>query len=171
MLLTPTSDVPSAGVARLTDLAAALGSSPRDARARGVRWCNVVLLVPLAVLGSLALPRWSWQDWTAWGFLLAGAVELDRRGWCCPHGTRRTPTLVANTLGALLGAWLVVAVRFLTVARTRDLESWTRCPQCGTRVRGSACGPLHCRRMSTTWLTKRRAVDHCRVRSSLCRMS
>ncbi len=25
--------------------------------------------------------------------------------------------------------------------------------------------------MSTTWLTKRRAVDHCRVRSSLCRMS
>jgi hypothetical protein len=26
-------------------------------------------------------------------------------------------------------------------------------------------------RMSSTWLTKRRAVDHCRVRSSLCRMS
>jgi hypothetical protein len=25
--------------------------------------------------------------------------------------------------------------------------------------------------MSSTWLTKRRAVDHCRVRSSLCRMS
>jgi len=23
--------------------------------------------------------------------------------------------------------------------------------------------------MNTTWLTKRRAVDHCRVRSSLCR--
>ena len=26
-------------------------------------------------------------------------------------------------------------------------------------------------RMFSTWLTKRRAVDHCRVRSSLCRMS
>jgi hypothetical protein len=25
--------------------------------------------------------------------------------------------------------------------------------------------------MSSTMLTKRRAVDHCRVRSSLCRMS
>jgi len=25
--------------------------------------------------------------------------------------------------------------------------------------------------MSSTWLTKRRAVDHCRVRSALCRMS
>jgi hypothetical protein len=25
--------------------------------------------------------------------------------------------------------------------------------------------------MSSTWLTKRRAVDHCHVRSSLCRMS
>ena len=25
--------------------------------------------------------------------------------------------------------------------------------------------------MFTTWLTKRRAVDHCRMRSSLCRMS
>jgi len=24
--------------------------------------------------------------------------------------------------------------------------------------------------MSSTWLTKRRAVDHCRVRSALCRM-
>ncbi|NYE35889.1 hypothetical protein F4692_000993 [Nocardioides cavernae] len=26
-------------------------------------------------------------------------------------------------------------------------------------------------RMSSTMLTKRRAVDHCRVRSALCRMS
>lgn len=25
--------------------------------------------------------------------------------------------------------------------------------------------------MFSTWLTKRRAVDHCRTRSSLCRMS
>ena len=29
----------------------------------------------------------------------------------------------------------------------------------------------YCCRMFSTMLTKRRAVDHCRVRSSLCRMS
>ena len=31
--------------------------------------------------------------------------------------------------------------------------------------------PVYRSGMLSTWLTKRRAVDHCRVRSSLCRMS
>ena len=75
VLLTPTSDVPSAGVARLTDLALRWGL-PHVTPVRVEFLCNVVLLVPFAVLGSLALPRWSWQDWTAWGFLLAGAVDV-----------------------------------------------------------------------------------------------
>ncbi len=32
-------------------------------------------------------------------------------------------------------------------------------------------GHPYSRSVFTTWLTKRRAVDHCRVRSSLCRLS
>ena len=31
--------------------------------------------------------------------------------------------------------------------------------------------PVYASRMFSTMLTKRRAVDHCRMRSSLCRMS
>jgi hypothetical protein len=38
----------------------------------------------------------------------------------------------------------------------------------GFRVKRPA---LYSLPMSSTMLTKRRAVDHCRVRSSLCRMS
>ena len=87
--------------------------------------CNVVLLVPFAVLGSLALPRWSWRDWTAWGFLLAGAVELTQ-GLLLPGRDASYADVVANTLGALLGAWLVVAGAVPgRPAATPDLESWT----------------------------------------------
>ncbi len=91
------------------------GPAPRAAAREPVRvefLCNVVLLVPFAVLGSLVLPRWSWQDWTAWGFLLAGAVELTQ-GLVLPGRDASYADVVANTLGALLGAWLVVAVRYL----------------------------------------------------------
>ena len=50
------------------------------------------------------------------------------------------------------------------------------CPRCGTTIhiprRGNSAGRrvLRVHIMSSTWLTKRRAVDHCRVRSALCRM-
>ena len=123
VLLTPTSDVPSSGVARLTDLALDWGL-PHVTPVRVEFLCNVVLLVPFAVLGSLALPRWSWQDWTAWGFLLAGAVELTQ-GLVLPARDPSYADVVANTLGALLGAWLVVAVRYLASRPAPDLESWT----------------------------------------------
>ena len=132
--------------------------------------CNVVLLVPFAVLGSLVLPRWSWQDWTAWGFLLAGAVELTQ-GLVLSGRDASYADVVANTLGALLGAWLVVAVRFLAGRAGPLISNRGRAVQNVRRGFVAWRAAPYSRRMSSTWLTKRRAVDHCRVRSSLCRMS
>ena len=116
-LLAPTSDVQSAGVGRLTDLALRLGL-PHVTPERMEFLCNVAILVPFAVLGSLALPRWSWRDWTAWGFLLAGSVELIQ-GLLLTSRDASYADVVANTLGALIGASLVVAGRFLLARRER----------------------------------------------------
>ena len=48
---------------------------------------------------------------------------------------------------------------------------WMGVSQSGTRRGGERFGPPTVPSMSSTHLTRRRAVDHCRVRSSLCRMS
>ncbi len=48
---------------------------------------------------------------------------------------------------------------------------WMRVSQSGTRRGGERFDPPTVPSMSSTHLTRRRAVDHCRVRSSLCRMS
>ena len=51
------------------------------------------------------------------------------------------------------------------------LEKWTGVSCCEIRIVGTVVGPSNIVFMSSTMLTKRRAVDHCRVRSALCRMS
>jgi hypothetical protein len=48
---------------------------------------------------------------------------------------------------------------------------WTYGPIFETLPSRHVNGPRSVAAMSSTMLTKRRAVDHCRVRSSLCRMS
>jgi acetoacetate decarboxylase len=48
--------------------------------------------------------------------------------------------------------------------------SWTLRPNRETSIVVGASGFPSLFNMSSTMLTKRRAVDHCRVRSSLCRM-
>jgi len=49
---------------------------------------NVALMVPLALLGRVLRPAYSWRDWTAVGFVLAVGVELVQ-GECCFPGGRQ----------------------------------------------------------------------------------
>jgi hypothetical protein len=50
-------------------------------------------------------------------------------------------------------------------------ESWTMRPNNETMLSSGDFPAPTVAVMSSTMLTKRRAVDHCRVRSALCRMS
>jgi VanZ family protein len=71
---------------------------------------NAVIVVPLTFLGSLVLRRLRWQDWTAYAFLGACAVE-GFQGLVLPHRQASFSDIVANTLGALVGALLVRVFR------------------------------------------------------------
>jgi glycopeptide antibiotics resistance protein len=66
---------------------------------------NAVIIAPLTFLGSIVWPRLSWQDWTAYGFLGAAAVELIQ-GVLLPDRSASLSDIVANGAGAVLGALL-----------------------------------------------------------------
>ncbi|KQT88780.1 hypothetical protein ASG49_18070 [Marmoricola sp. Leaf446] len=67
---------------------------------------NVAIVVPIGALGPLAFPRLRWQDWAAYAFIGAMGVELAQ-GLLLPDREMSATDVVANTLGATLGAVLV----------------------------------------------------------------
>ncbi|GAA1758071.1 hypothetical protein GCM10009795_000550 [Nocardioides hankookensis] len=72
--------------------------------------CNIAILAPVSALGSLIWRRTTWRDWTAYAFVLACAVELTQ-GIFLGERTASATDVVANTLGGLAGAVLVLAAR------------------------------------------------------------
>jgi glycopeptide antibiotics resistance protein len=64
---------------------------------------NAAIIAPLSFLGSRAWPRLRWQDWTAYAFMGATTVELVQ-GLLLPGRHASFSDIVANTIGALLGA-------------------------------------------------------------------
>ncbi|GAB3991773.1 hypothetical protein GCM10028771_12670 [Nocardioides marmoraquaticus] len=64
---------------------------------------NVLLVVPVGLLGVAALRRSRWQDWAVYGFVGALTVELGQ-GLLLPDRSASGVDVVANTLGMLLGA-------------------------------------------------------------------
>jgi glycopeptide antibiotics resistance protein len=71
---------------------------------------NAAIIVPLTFLGSLVLRRVRWQDWTTYAFLGAIAVELTQ-GLLLPDRQASFSDIVANTVGALIGALLARLLR------------------------------------------------------------
>jgi glycopeptide antibiotics resistance protein len=111
VLLSPRSTTQSGLVSRLVAELVQLGvpdSLVTFARAEVLM--NAVIVVPLTFLGSLVLRRLRWQDWTTYAFLGACAVELFQ-GIALPHRHASFSDIVANTLGALVGALLVRIIR------------------------------------------------------------
>ena len=83
---------------------------------------NVVMLVPLPVLGLLLAPRTNWRDWTAYAFLVSLTIELIQ----VPLPTRDASfsDLASNTAGAALGGLLMVPVlAWLRHRRARELAA------------------------------------------------
>lgn len=104
ILLWPTSTVQAGLVTDLVRALARLGvpsSTATFTRAEVVM--NAVIIAPITFLGSLVLPRLRWQDWTAYALLGATAVELFQ-GVALPHRQASFSDIVANSLGAALGA-------------------------------------------------------------------
>lgn len=119
-LLAPTSETQSSMASWVRELGRAGGfSAETSTQPRAEFLCNVLILVPVAVLGSLLWERTTWRDWTAFGFLVAVAVELAQ-AVILPDRTASFADVVANTLGCLIGALSVAVVhRWRGSARPR----------------------------------------------------
>ncbi len=73
---------------------------------------NVVAFAPVPFLGAMLWDRPSWRDWTAGGFVASFLVEVTQ-ALALNERSATHADVVANTLGALLGAFagaLVVRV-------------------------------------------------------------
>ena len=117
-LLAPTSGTQSEMASWVSDLGTWVGFSPETAnQGRAEFVCNVVILAPVSLLGSLLWPRTTWRDWTAYTFVIAGLVELTQ-GLVLPGRTASYVDITANTLGGLVGAVLVLLSRRRTAAGT-----------------------------------------------------
>lgn len=119
VLLVPIGSVPSTSVTWVTDQLTTAGL-PADAVTEGrVEFvCNVLILVPLSALGALAWPASTWRDWAGYGFLVSFAVELVQALFL-PERAATFQDVVANTAGALGGAWVVGQGRWLAARYRR----------------------------------------------------
>ena len=104
ILLNPSADVPTSSVSWLAEIGNRVGlPGPLVVPSRVEFIANVLILVPLSFLGSALLPRLTWRDWTAYGFVLSGTVEM-LQAILLPARSASFKDVVANTSGALLGA-------------------------------------------------------------------
>jgi glycopeptide antibiotics resistance protein len=105
-LLWPTSGWQSGAVAWLGGILGHLGFSPSLVTQIRLEFVmNAVIIAPVPFLGAVLLPRYTWRDWTALGFAGALLVEIVQ-GLLLPQRNASYVDVVANTLGALVGAGL-----------------------------------------------------------------
>lgn len=116
-LLAPTSGTQSGMASWVSDLGVWVGFSAETAnQGRAEFLCNVAILAPVSALGSLIWSRTTWRDWTAYAFVIACLVELTQE-LVLPERTASHVDIVANTLGGLAGAVVVLAARRLSRRR------------------------------------------------------
>ena len=72
--------------------------------------CNVLLFVPLSLLGSLLKPAWTWSSWVVVGYCATFMIELTQ-ALLLPGRSATMQDVVANTGGALIGAVIAWAIR------------------------------------------------------------
>lgn len=111
VLLSPSSGAQSTSVSWFADVLRAFGTPDSMVTAGRAEFvANALILMPVSALGSLVLPTTGWRDWTAWAFVIASGVELAQ-GLLLPARSATMIDIVANTLGGLLGAAVVLALR------------------------------------------------------------
>jgi glycopeptide antibiotics resistance protein len=77
---------------------------------------NVLLFVPMSLLGSFLFPRLRVAEWVMVGFLASLTVELVQKLFLTGR-TADPKDVVSNTLGVLIGALLATAVSRSRLAR------------------------------------------------------
>lgn len=103
-VLSPSSSDQSGMVAWLSRLLGHLGvPGSLTAYQRLEVGMNAVIVAPVGFLGSLAVRRSNWRDWTAYAFVAASCIELFR-GTFLSGREAALSDVVANTAGAFLGA-------------------------------------------------------------------
>ena len=80
--------------------------------------CNIVMFIPFSLLGGMIWPVRGVLEWVVLGAALSGAIELCQL-FFLPHRYATLSDVIANTLGALLGA---VLVRAFQLRRQRKLS-------------------------------------------------
>jgi len=118
VLLAPSSSDQSRAASVLVDLGHLVGFGNHATQGRAEFIANALILMPVSALGSLVWARSRWRDWTAWGFVLAGCVELAQ-GIALSARTASFTDVVANTLGAMGGALFVALMRALSLLAGR----------------------------------------------------
>jgi glycopeptide antibiotics resistance protein len=101
----PTADVASGSVAGIWSLLSACGLGWISPTAIEFL-TNVLLFVPLSFLGHRFRPYWRWRQWLLAGLAATLVVELLQMIFLSGRSAQ-VIDLVANTLGALVGYWLV----------------------------------------------------------------
>ncbi len=109
LVLSPQPDAPGTAITGVVDLLRSVGF-PRVTPSQVEVGLNVVLFVPLGLLGSLLWRRVPWWAWAGVGLALTGAIE-GFQGAFLASRVASWSDVVANTLGALVGAGTVAFVR------------------------------------------------------------
>lgn len=110
IVFAPSAEVPSNSVRAIWQLLQAFGA-PDSVTPNAVEFAtNVLLFVPLSLLGSTFRPQWGWGRWFLVGLGLTASIELGQM-LLLPGRSPALDDMVANTLGALLGYLLVVLFR------------------------------------------------------------
>lgn len=78
-------------------------------RARVEFVLNAAMFTPAAFLAAMTFPRHHWANWVVYGFIGSSAVEL-LQGLLLPPRSAQFEDVVANTLGALVGALAAAVV-------------------------------------------------------------
>ena len=106
LVFQPTGDQASGSVTWVSHLLRSWHAASWLSGPVNVEWgLNVLMFVPLSLIGSAFRPGWTWRDWVGVGFIASGGIELVQLIFL-PNRTASFADVVANTAGALVGALL-----------------------------------------------------------------
>lgn len=114
VVLTELSPTIASEVVRAVETSLERGGAPAVTTERGrVEFVlNVLMFAPIVVLAGLTFPRQPWASWVVYAFVASCLVELGQ-GLFLPPRSAQMSDVVANTLGALLGAVTLVVARWV----------------------------------------------------------
>jgi glycopeptide antibiotics resistance protein len=122
IVITPSGATPSRGLTRVIVELGELGVPDEWRTVSRIDFlANVALLVPPVAAAVVLVPRPTWRDWTAFGFIASAAVEATQALFLSEREASFSD-VVANTTGALLGAVVgtVVNLAWSRVAAARS---------------------------------------------------